>query len=563
MGRGTGRRIVLPALLLASLGLASCGLGLPANGGFPALFALRSGAARRPGRDPQSLRRAAIATARLIAREARAVGVEVAVRSTPYPRMIERLTATFHWELAVLTIRESIDPDGAGRLPAWEREVDEAWRSASLDPAAQALAFERVDRLWRREAPWISLDSPGVVETASERLGNFKPRPASGHDWDSILARLLLRGRSEASASSSPPHARFRSTPPGLRTIRGYGGRPMRKPIVAVTDDRFGSYEIERGVFAGHGIELVVLEGERERRDTLREADGVLVNQYRLGGEEIEGLARCRIISRYGTGYDNVDVDAATRRGIWVARVPDYCHEEVADHALALLLACVRRLPLTDRGVHGGEWNVHAGLKTRRIAGKTLGIVGYGWTGRALHRKVAGLGLGRVLVSDHRLTQGDLADPAGFVVSFAELLRESDFVSLHIPLRAENRHLIDRASIRLMKPGAILVNTSRGPVVDQEALVEALRERRLDSAGLDVFELEPPIADTTLRSLDNAILTDHCAYYSEESLAELKEKAARNVLEVLLGRAPLYPVNRPLGASDERRPAQEAPLRAP
>jgi len=320
----------------------------------------------------------------------------------------------------------------------------------------------------------------------------------------------------------------------------------MGKPTVVVTDDRFGSYEIERAVFEGYGVELVVLdrEGDRVRRNALREADAVLVNQRKLGAEEIEGLQRCLVISRYGTGYDNVDVEAATRRGIWVARVPDYCHEEVADHALSLLLACARRLPSIDRRVRGGEWNIHTGLGTRRIAGKTLGILGYGWTGRALHRKVAGLGLGRVLVSDHRLAQGDLAGTGALVVSCDKLLRDSDFVSLHIPMRGENRHLIDRASLGLMKPGAILINTSRGPVIDQEALVEALMERRLDSAGLDVFEGEPPIEDTALRSLDNVILTDHCAYYSEESLAELKHKAACNVLEVFLGHDPTYPVNR-------------------
>ncbi len=341
----------------------------------------------------------------------------------------------------------------------------------------------------------------------------------------------------------------------------------MGKPTVVVTDDRFGSYEIERAVFEGYGIELIVLDGEseRERRDALREADAVLVNQLRLDAEEIARLRRCLVISRYGTGYDNVDVEAATRMGIWVARVPDYCHEEVADHALALLLACARSLPSIDRRVRGGEWNIHTGLKTRRIAGKTLGILGYGWTGRALHRKVAGLGLGRVLVNDHHVAFGDLAGSGALAVSFEELLRESDFVSLHVPMRVENRRLVDRSAISLMKPGAILINTSRGPLIDQEALVEALAERHLEGAGLDVFEGEPPIADTTLRSLDNVILTDHCAYYSEESLAELKQKAARNVLEVLLGQAPVYPVNRPESTrlAGGRLRAGAAPVMAP
>lgn len=347
----------------------------------------------------------------------------------------------------------------------------------------------------------------------------------------------------------------------------------MKGAVVVVSDDRFGSYEIERSVFDGHGIDLVVLDGEQEneRRRALREADALLVNQYRLDREAIELLDRCLVISRYGTGYDNVDVDAATRRGIWVSRVPDYCHEEVADHALSLLLACARNLKVIDRRVSAGEWNIHAGLSMHRIAGTTLGIVGYGWTGRALHRKAAGLGFGRVLICDHRLERdGSVAQPRedrrersdgsrdglhsagssalsapGSLVSLQELLRESDFISLHIPLRPENRHLIDRQAIASMKPGVIFINTSRGGVVDQEALVAALASGRIASAGLDVFEGEPPVADTLLRSLDNVMLSDHCAYFSIEALTELKEKAARNVLEVLRGGEPVYPVNRP------------------
>ncbi|MCK4542536.1 MAG: C-terminal binding protein [Spirochaetales bacterium] len=312
---------------------------------------------------------------------------------------------------------------------------------------------------------------------------------------------------------------------------------------ILVTDDRFGSYEVEEEVLRPLGAE-VILPGKGFSRD-LKTADGVLLNQFPLTAKHIETMDRCKVISRYGTGYDNVDVAAATSKGIWVARVPDYCYEEVADHALALLLSCARRIPFTDRKVREGAWNIHAGLGASRIRGKVLGIIGYGGTGRMFHRKASVLGFSRILVCDHHAGINDLAVPHGEIAGCDRLLAESDFISLHIPMREENHHLIDESAINLMKHTAILINTSRGGIVETEALVTALKEKRLDSAGLDVYEQTPP--DASLLALDNVVLTDHCAYYSRESLIELKTKAARNIVAVLSGREPVYPVNNILG----------------
>jgi D-3-phosphoglycerate dehydrogenase len=320
----------------------------------------------------------------------------------------------------------------------------------------------------------------------------------------------------------------------------------MSRFRVVVTDDRFGSYAEEDAVLREIDSEVEVLElgDEGQTIAGLREADAILCNLHPLTAAVIRALSRCRVISRYGVGYDNVDVEAATAAGIWVARVPDYCTEDVSDHALALLLACVRRIPFVDRRVREGGWNLRSDQPARRIAGKTLGIVGYGRSGRALHRKVSGLGLARVLVCDPYLYPRDILASGAVPADLGTLLAEADFVSLHVPLTEETRGLIGGEALARMKSSALLVNTSRGPVVREAALVEALRAGRLAYAGLDVFEREPLPADSPLLALSQVVLSDHAGYYSEESLVELKTKVAQNVVAVLKGGRPIYPVNR-------------------
>lgn len=315
---------------------------------------------------------------------------------------------------------------------------------------------------------------------------------------------------------------------------------------VVVTDDRYGgNYREEEAELARAGARLEVrtLGTEEEALKALRNADAILVNLFPLGARVIEGLERCRVISRYGVGYDNVDVPAATRKGIWVARVPDYSLEEVSDQALALLMACVRKVAYKDRGIRAGRWNLHKDQPCHRMAGSTMGIVGYGAIARCFHRKIAGLGLARVLVYDPYVEPAVLKAAGCVPADLETLVRQSDFLSVHVPLSAETRGLVGEREIGAMKATAILVNTSRGPVVDERALAAALQAGRLAGAGLDVFETEPLPQESPLRKLENVVLSDHAGWYSEESITELKTKAARNIAAVLGGGKPVYPVN--------------------
>jgi D-3-phosphoglycerate dehydrogenase len=316
---------------------------------------------------------------------------------------------------------------------------------------------------------------------------------------------------------------------------------------VVVTDDRFGSYEEEKSVLdsIGCSIEVCNLANGQEAVAKLQDAEGILVNMFPMTADVIRSLLACRVLSRYGVGYDNIDVAAATAKGIWVTRVPDYGFEEVSDHALAMLLALARNLPQVDQRVREGGWNLKNEYRNHRIRGCVLGIVGFGLIGRTLCRKVTGLGLARVLVYDPYLDGKVISRCGAEAVDLSTLLAAADFVSLHVPLSAETKALIGKEEFRRMKPNAILVNTSRGPVVNERDLVWALENGTIGGAGLDVYENEPLAPDSRLKSFPRVILTDHTAYYSEEAVVELKRKAAENVAEVLTGGTPRYPVNRP------------------
>ena len=284
------------------------------------------------------------------------------------------------------------------------------------------------------------------------------------------------------------------------------------------------------------------VRGREELYAAVRDVDAVMIGLQIFDAPLIAGMRRCRVISRYGIGYDNIDVEAATRAGIWVGRVPDYGWEAVSDHAMALFLACVRDLGSLDRRARAGQPGRRRPMFL--VKGRTFGVIGCGGIGRALIRKLAGFGLARILVHDPYLTAEQVAAAGGEAVDLETLLREADFVSLHTPLTDATRGMIGTEQLALMKPTAILVNTSRGAVVDEAALAAALADGTIAAAGLDVFETEPLPADSPLTGLDNVILSNHMAWYTEESSVELATKAARNISEVLSGRPPLYPVNR-------------------
>jgi D-3-phosphoglycerate dehydrogenase len=315
---------------------------------------------------------------------------------------------------------------------------------------------------------------------------------------------------------------------------------------VVIADDRYSDYREEEEVLRDVDAEIKVFRSgtAEEAKRAFAPADGILVNLFPMTAELISGLDGCRVISRYGVGYDNVNVEAATRKGIWVTFVPDYCFEEVADHALALLLCCIRKIGYKDRMIRQGKWNMHRDQPCHRVEEKTLGILGYGNAAHTLLRKVSGFGFGRVLMCDPYVRASTIKAAGAEPVDLPALLAQSDYISVHVPLTPETRHMIGPKELALVKPGAILINTARGPVLDEGALAEALASGRLAGAGLDVFEKEPLPADSPLRELDTVVFTDHAGWYSEESVVELKTKAARNVAAVLAGGKPPYPVNR-------------------
>lgn len=305
---------------------------------------------------------------------------------------------------------------------------------------------------------------------------------------------------------------------------------------VVVLDGGYDNYETERRVLAevGAGIELAAGGG------ALDGADALLVRESPVTAAMMDRMPACRAIVRYGIGVDNIDRDAARARKIYVANVPDYGTEEVSDQALALVMAVARRVVTRDREVRDGAWNIGPAQKIYRLAGKTLGLIGYGRIAQAFERKMRGVGMARVMVFDPYATL-----PAGVEAASVEsICREADVVSLHAPLTPETRHILDAQRIALLKPTAIIVNTSRGPLIDEAALVEALKGQRILGAGLDVFETEPFARDNPLRALDNAVLSDHCGWYSEESVQDLQRKAAEEVARVFRGEAPLNWLNR-------------------
>jgi D-3-phosphoglycerate dehydrogenase / 2-oxoglutarate reductase len=319
----------------------------------------------------------------------------------------------------------------------------------------------------------------------------------------------------------------------------------MNQYNVVILDNRFTSYCEEEYIL--HSTDAMCriypFHSEDDFTCDIFSADAIIVNLCPLGAETIKKLNQCQVISRYGVGYDNVDVIAATQAGIWVANVPDYCHEEVSDHVLALLFDCIRKISFVTRKIKEKRWNSYQGLSISRIKGKVMGLIGYGRIARVLHRKIKGFDLEKVLVYDPYIEPEIIRASGACAVSLEELLKTSDFISLHVPLTEETNGFIGAPELQKIKKGGILINTSRGPVVDEKALCHALSEGRLQCAGLDVFEQEPIPLGSPLLHLDNVVLTSHMAYYSEEALRELKTKAAENVAAVLKGGKPLYPVN--------------------
>lgn len=308
---------------------------------------------------------------------------------------------------------------------------------------------------------------------------------------------------------------------------------------VIVTDYQYRSLAAEEKVLTSIGARLEPYQcrSAEEVMAVSQGADGILVQHFQFTRDVILKLDRCRVISCYRIGTDNVDLEAATEKGIVVVNVPGYCVDEVSDHALMLLLACARKLPAMDKSTHKGIWDFNLARPIYRLRGRTLGIIGFGKIGQRLAQKVKPLGL-NVLAYDPFVPPEIFGHLGVEQVQLPELLRRSDFVSIHAPLSASSRALLAEKELQLMKPGSILINTARGGLVDNAALVAALRSGHLAAAGLDVVDVEPIPSDHPLLGLENVILTPHAAWYSEEAQVELQTRAALGVAAVLSGEMP-------------------------
>ncbi len=312
---------------------------------------------------------------------------------------------------------------------------------------------------------------------------------------------------------------------------------------VVVTDYVWESLDVERNILAGVA-NLVPLQTKKPEDFLAQAADcDALLNTYAgpITTEVIAKMPECKIIARYGIGVDTIDLDAATAAGIIVTNNPSYCIEEVAEDAMALLLACARKVVFFDRMVRAERWEVTPGKPIFRVAGSTLGLVGFGNISRQVAIRATAFGM-RVLFSDPFIKQGQF-DAPGTKVEFDELLKEADFLSLHPPLTPQTRQMMNDAAFAKMKKTAFLINCSRGPVVDTAALVRALDAKSIAGCALDTTDPEPLPVPHPLRGRDNVIINPHAAWYSEKAMEGLQAGAPNEVRRVLEGQWPINVVN--------------------
>jgi D-3-phosphoglycerate dehydrogenase len=323
----------------------------------------------------------------------------------------------------------------------------------------------------------------------------------------------------------------------------------VQRLTAVITDYDYGNLDIERAILEPKGIDVIGLQAKSE--DDLLEAArncDAMMNQYaRVGARTIAAMTRCKVIARYGVGVDIVDVDAATRAGILVTNVRDYCTEEVADHAIALWLASARRLAEYDRATHQGIWRWQSGQPVYRLRGRTLGIVSFGRIGQAIAERAKPFGVG-IVVYDPFVDDATLARHGVTKVAKDELLTRSDILMMQVPMTPETHHFLGEKEFAAMRDGTIVINTGRGPTIDNNALYQALVAGKVAAAGLDDPEEEPAKKahwspdGNPLFSLPNVLVTPHSAYYSEESIRAAREIAASEVGRVLTGVRPLNPV---------------------
>ena len=314
---------------------------------------------------------------------------------------------------------------------------------------------------------------------------------------------------------------------------------------VLITDHAWPSTEPERRVLEDGGASLVVAPNGEESTliEMARDADAIMTCFAQVTENVVRAAEQCVVIGRFGVGVDNIAVETATELGIAVTYVPDYCVEEVSDHVMALLHAWNRKIVLFDRSVKERGWGSQPlTMRMMRLRGKTIGIVGFGRIGRAVAAKAQAFGL-NVIASDPVVAREEVEATGCRLEDLDTLLAESDFVSLHTPLTEGTRNLIGHRELELMKPGSFLINAARGPLIDEEALYNALTIGSIAGAGLDVMVDNVPSPDHPLLTLDNIIVTPHVAFFSQEATLELEQRAAGEVVRVMRGEMPDNLVN--------------------
>ena len=316
----------------------------------------------------------------------------------------------------------------------------------------------------------------------------------------------------------------------------------MGKKVV-ITDYEYENVETEKNMLEAAGFEVVACHcsSEEELVRAVSEADGVIVQYCRITSDVIERMKNCRIIVKYGIGVDNIDVKAAIGKGIYVCNIPDYGVEEVANHVMTYLLMMAKKMPAENEDLKLGNWGYQAVVPLKRLSSCTLGLLGFGRIPRAVCKRALSFGL-KVIACDPYAKGDQIVSEGAEKVSFEELLAESDFISCHCPLTENTRYCIDDKAIERMKQGAYIINTSRGGIIKESDLIQALNQGKIAGAALDVFEQEPLPKDSTLRKMSSVLLSGHCAWYSEGALSALHNKAAEEVIRVLNGGKPLNPV---------------------
>lgn len=318
----------------------------------------------------------------------------------------------------------------------------------------------------------------------------------------------------------------------------------MSKILVAIADTVFPDWKPAEQVLADLDVEL--RRAENPEQDSIlavaRDAEALFVTYAQITADVIAGLENCKVIGRFGVGTDNIDIEAATQAGIVVTYAPLYCLDEVSDHAMTLLLSLARKIPFSDSMVKSGRWEMPAVVPIRRFKGRTLGLIGIGNIAQAIIGKAQAFGI-KTIAADPYAPDDVFAKMNTEKVELDDLYARSDYISVHAPLTPETENMFSTEAFGKMKSDALLINTSRGPLVDIEALAKALDAGEIGGAALDVMPQEPPAADNPLFGRDDVILTPHTGFYSEDALLDLQTTVATDVAAVLGGKRPQFPVN--------------------